>query len=305
MDVCVSLTTPPFLSLLGRLLRRRRKTRLVLWTMDLYPEIAVTFGVLRAQGRLHRLLAALARRVYRSADAIVSLGEVMAQRLRAAGAPGRAIHVVHNWVPREAVNETPPSEEDRVTLLYSGNLGLGHELETILYAAAKLPEAERSRLGVRFIGYGKLRPRLEALTEELGLTCVEFAPPCPLGELSESLSQGDVHLISQRPGTEGLLVPSKLYGILAAGRPALYVGSDQTEVAEILRDALAGRIVPAGDVSAAAKALRDFIRDADLRRDMGRRARTYYQAHFGRDRSTARLVDVIESTLFPPKEGQT
>jgi colanic acid biosynthesis glycosyl transferase WcaI len=104
MDVCVALTTPPFIALVALLLRRLRGTRMVVWTMDLYPEIAVALGVLKERCLLRRVLARLSRRVYRTAGAIVSLGEVMAQRLVEAGAPREKIAVVHNWVPREAVD---------------------------------------------------------------------------------------------------------------------------------------------------------------------------------------------------------
>lgn len=103
MDVCVALTTPPFIALIGVLLRWFRRTKLVIWTMDLYPDVAVAFGVLEDRCLLCRLLARLSRRIYKSCSGIISLGEVMAQRLVKAGAPQDRITVVHNWVPREPV----------------------------------------------------------------------------------------------------------------------------------------------------------------------------------------------------------
>jgi colanic acid biosynthesis glycosyl transferase WcaI len=103
IDVCVALTTPPFIALIGLLLRSLRGTRMVVWTMDLYPEVAVAFGVLKEKCLLRRVLARLSKRVYRTAGAIISLGEVMTQRLIEAGAPHEKIAVIHNWVPREAL----------------------------------------------------------------------------------------------------------------------------------------------------------------------------------------------------------
>lgn len=292
MDACVSLTTPPFIALVGCLLRRRRGTKHVLWTMDLYPEIAAALGALRRDSRLYRFWAGVARRIYAGADGIISLGEEMTRRLQQAGAPPERIRTVHNWVPGEAVAFHPPVDCAAMTLLYSGNLGLGHELETALRAAAMLENRVAFRF--RFVGDGKLRPRLQALAKEWNLTNVDFAPPRPLSELSASLAEGDVHLVSQRPGTEGLLVPSKLYGTLAAGRAVLYIGPEKTEVAEIVRQSGAGRIVAPGDVVGAAEALRDLLADADARRRMGRNARNYYEAHFGRDRSVRQIVEAVE-----------
>ncbi len=106
MDVCVALTTPPFIALVGLMLHRFKGTQIVLWTMDLYPEVTVAFGVLKKKGFLYRLLAWLSRRLYKSSSGIVSLGEVMTDRLVQAGAPRSKIVTVHNWVPGEIVRPT-------------------------------------------------------------------------------------------------------------------------------------------------------------------------------------------------------
>ena len=103
MDVCVALTTPPFIALIGLILRRLRGTKVVVWTMDVYPEVAVAFDVLSERSLLRRLLARVSRRVYKAAVAVISLGEVMTERLAEAGVPRDKITVVHNWVPREPV----------------------------------------------------------------------------------------------------------------------------------------------------------------------------------------------------------
>lgn len=300
MDVCVSLTTPPFIALVGGLLQQRRRTKLVLWTMDLYPEIAVAFGAIARDGLPHRILRRIARRVYGAADGVISLGETMSDLLVKAGVPPERITTVHNWVPGETVEYHEPLANDVVTLLYSGNLGLGHELETAVRALASL--SDRSKLRVRFVGYGKLRARLQAMVRDVNLTCVEFAPPCSLGALSASLATGEIHLVSQRPGTRGLLVPSKIYGILAAGRAVLYIGPDDTEVAGIVRHAEVGRVVPPGDVEAAAMAIRELLADGEGRRRMGDNARRYYETHFGRTRSVERILDVMEAVGHKPLE---
>lgn len=107
MDVCVSLTTPPFIALVALILHRFKGTRLVLWTMDLYPEVAVAFGVLKKKSLLYRLLAWFSKYLYKSSSRIVSLGEVMTNRLVEAGAPRSKVVIVHNWVPGEMVHPTP------------------------------------------------------------------------------------------------------------------------------------------------------------------------------------------------------
>ena len=103
-DVCVSLTTPPLISLIGLMLSKLKGTKHVIWMMDVYPEIAVAYDVLSERSLLHRLLARINRRLYRNAEAVISLGEVMSRRLEEAGAAAEKIHIVHNWVPGEPGN---------------------------------------------------------------------------------------------------------------------------------------------------------------------------------------------------------
>lgn len=102
-DVCVSLTTPPFISLIGLMLSRLKGTRSVIWVMDVYPDIAVAYDVLRKKALLYRLLTRLNKMLYRNAAAVISLGEVMTERLQSLGARPEKLHTVPNWVPGESV----------------------------------------------------------------------------------------------------------------------------------------------------------------------------------------------------------
>jgi len=103
MDVCVSLTTPPFIGLIGVMLSRLRRTRLLLWSMDTYPEVLVAFRVLREQDRVYRVLSWVSRQVYRHCSAVISLGKCMTERLQEAGVPIDKIHTIDNWVPGEVI----------------------------------------------------------------------------------------------------------------------------------------------------------------------------------------------------------
>jgi glycosyltransferase involved in cell wall biosynthesis len=293
MDVCLCLTTPPFVSLLGAGLARRRRTALVCWTMDLYPEIAVALDVLRGRGLFHRMLKRVAAGIYRSSKAIIALGDVMARALAAAGADPDRISVVHNWVPSDAIQPADLPDQGSFTIMYSGNLGMGHQLDTLLHGVAGLDRP--SDISVMFVGGGKMKTTLERMSGELGLDCVRFAPPCPLAELSQSMAQASVHVVSQRPGTEGLIVPSKIYGILASGRPALYIGPGDTEVARIIRDSECGILVEAGDVKGVTAALEKLRSDRQQLVRMADRARLGYSRLSGMAESTAAIAEIVES----------
>jgi glycosyltransferase involved in cell wall biosynthesis len=310
MDVCVSLTTPPFIALVGSLLKRFRRTSLAIWSMDLYPEVLAAFGVVSPTSHVYRFLATLSERLYRRSDAILSLGDVMTTRLAEAGADVDKITTVHNWVPGEVVRPLESEHvglrhkwglADKTVLMYSGNLGVGHELDTVVHAMATLDE--RVNLFGVFVGHGRMRQPLVGLVRALGLTNVQFRPPQPLNELSQTLATGDIHVVSQRLGTEGLIVPSKLYGILAAARPVIYVGPANTEVGQIIRDGGGGMIVPNGDVAALADALTRLAGDARQRKEMGRQGQDFYRRHLGRKRSVERIVRIIED--LPPKSSDS
>ena len=178
------------------------------------------------------------------------------------------------------------------TLLYSGNLGIGQDLDTVLRAAARLDGA--LGLHILIVGGGKGLPSVKRLVAELQLKNVEFGEPVPLYRLNEILATGDIHIICQKIGTEGLLVPSKIYSTLAVGRPALFVGPADCEVGRIVHDSRSGFIVEPGDVEGAFNALMNLIRSAALRWEMGQNAKEYHEYYFGRQKSLAKIISIIE-----------
>jgi colanic acid biosynthesis glycosyl transferase WcaI len=179
-----------------------------------------------------------------------------------------------------------------ITLLYSGNFGLGHELDTMLRAVHVLRDEVAVRL--LLVGAGGDIVRVRQLVAMLRLANTELRPPVPLDQLWELLASGDIHIVTQKPSTEGLIVPSKIYGTLAAGRPTIFVGPERCDVAEIVRRSASGFVVAPGDVPSAGEALRQLATNAALRQEMGRRAKDYYRVNLGRRRSVSQIIDIIE-----------
>ena len=299
-DACLALTTPPFIGAIGGLLKQMRGTRLVLWTMDLWPEVAEALGTIRPGSWASRMLRRLAGWVYNQADAVVSLGSEMTQRLCKLGVAREKIVSVHNWVPSEVVSPMPRGRgfldnrivnNDQFVVMHSGNMGRSHEFDTIL-AAAELLKNDGSVIFV-FAGDGQCRQTLIQDVERRNLSNVQFIQPVPLEHLAELLAVAHVHLVSLRQGLEGLLVPSKIYGILAAGRPAIMVGSTRNEVAQLLRDSGAGLMVESGRTEELASAIRNLRDRPDWARQMGQAGREFYEQNLGRDRSVAAIVGEI------------
>ena len=162
--------------------------------------------------------------------------------------------------------------EDRFLVMYSGNFGLGHDVDTFLLAAQRLQDDDRIRFA--FVGGGKKKSIVEDFVNKHQLHNAVLAPYQPRESLDELLSAADCHLVSLLVGVEGIMVPSKLFGILAAARPALFIGDDQSEISQVIRDESCGSTVDEGDVDALVNAILSYADDPALARRQGNAGRT-------------------------------
>ena len=294
-DAVLAMSTPPLVATIGALRRSLRGTRFVYWLQDVYPELAVEFGVLRPGSLATRAFGAASRWTLRRADAVIVLGDAMGDRVRAKGVAPERVHVVPNWADERAIRPVPHAEnafrrahglDGKRVVLYSGNMGRAHDVATVLQAARQLREEQD--LVFLFIGDGAKRPEVEAAAREL--PSVRLLPYQPRETLAESLSAGDVHLVTQEPFTVGLIEPSKLYGVMAAGRPVLYVGPPETEAGRTVVRERIGEVVANEDGSTAVAALRRLLQsDAEL----GARARGAFLQGYTRANRTAQIADIL------------
>jgi glycosyltransferase involved in cell wall biosynthesis len=224
-DLLVAMTDPPLLSVPAALVAGLRGARLVLWCQDLFPEIAAAHGLRFARGRLGRLLRALRDWSLRRAETVVAIHPTMARRLAALGVPEARIRVIENWAPagiRPVPHAANPLrrewgvEDDRFVVAYSGNLGRVHDPAGVIDLVRRTAGRGVTWL---FIGGGAGMAELARVVAAEGLPDVLFRPYQPRERLAESLSVADLHLVSLDPAFEGLVWPSKIYGIEAAGRP--------------------------------------------------------------------------------------
>ena len=273
--VCVSMTTPPFLLLAGAVLRLRGARHLH-WCLDIYPEIAHALGVLG--GAAASLLVAARRILWHVTDVVVTLGPFMAGTVAKTSLSRRKTRVIPLWAedggpPVEAAGplETP----SRFTLLYSGNIGAAHDVETALSAAHRLPEVD-----FVFAGDGAKRPLVEKAARDT--PNVRLQSLSSREHLAARLRSASAHLVTLDPRADGLLVPSKLYAAMASGRPVIVVASDRNELAlELERGGFGVRIEP-GDVDAFVSAVKRLARDRALADEAGRRAKAaFLERHRG------------------------
>jgi colanic acid biosynthesis glycosyl transferase WcaI len=286
----VTLTTPPLISLLGTLLKNFRGSRHFIWEMDVYPDIAVCLNVLKPRSVVTRLIGAVADFSRKRADGIIALGDEMKARLVARGIPEHKVFVAENWADgREIV--PAPFEEGPLVVHYSGTFGLAHEQHTIAEAMRQLSNDNRFRFV--FAGGGARRVWLEEFCRAEGIRNSEFRSYASRAELGRSLAQGHVGLVTQIPETAGAIVPSKTYGIMAAGRPMLYVGPQGATPARVLERHGCGWRIEPGDVPGMVQLLKRLEQDRGLVREAGARARRAFEKYYDRPIGTTRILSIL------------
>jgi glycosyltransferase involved in cell wall biosynthesis len=297
-DVVLTMTDPPVIALAGYLVSRFHRSRFVYISQDVFPEVGNVLGVIRP-GAVSGFLSRLNRFLLSRADRVVAIGRDMERRLLAKGAPRERIRVIENWVDTEAIHpvarRNPLAARHRLdrhfVVMHSGNVGLSQDLDTVLGAARLL----RDRPDVLFVivGDGVARARLEARADRLGLYNLRFLPYQDLRDLKYSLASADVSLVTLKRGLAGYIVPSKLAGIMASGRPVLAAVEPECEVARVVRKAHCGVVIDPGDPVKLARAVEYLREDPRLLELQGRNARNAALARFSRQRAAEEYRDMI------------
>ncbi len=278
-DILVAKTDPPLLSVPMARAARRSGALLINWLQDLYPEVAGVLGVSLARGPVGRVLTHVRDRSLRAATVNVVIGELMRARLISGGVHPDSVAHIQNWAIEDGLAPVAPDDNplrrewglhDKLVVGYSGNLGRAHEFATLLNAAELL--RERRDLAYLFIGGGHHIEQLKGEAAARGLADrFHFAPYQDRARLSQSLSAPDVHWLSLRPELEGLIVPSKFYGIAAVGRPTLAIARPGGEIPNLLGRYDCGLQATPGCPEEVVAAL-DRLADAGYRAGLGRNA---------------------------------
>ena len=304
MDLVLTLTTPPLISLLGTALKLLRGSSHFIWEMDVYPDVAVSLGYWRAGGMVERLVGLLADFSRRRADGIVALGECMRARLQARGLAADTIMVADNWADSRAIQPVErPGDPEQLVMLYSGNLGRAHDVETIAQTMLHLKDDPRFRFF--FTGGGPRRKELQDFCERERLTATEWRPYVQREALGESLGAGDIGLVTEQNSCCGAVVPSKVYGLLAAGRPVLFIGPAEATPARILARFGCGWQIDCGDTAAAVALLRTLADHRELVHEAALRARAALLQHFDLPLGVSRICDLIGVSPLQHPADQT
>jgi colanic acid biosynthesis glycosyl transferase WcaI len=297
-DVVLCMTDPPVVADVALLVARRYRAPLVVISQDVFPEIAIQLKRLEnplLMGVLRGLVSAYLRR----ADRIVAIGETMKQRLEAKGARADRVHVIPNWVDtgrlRPLGKDTQWAHErgfvDRFVVMHSGNVGHAQDLDSLVRSATFLRDLDN--LVIPIIGTGARHAELIALAERLDVEQVVFLYYQNRNVLPQSLSSADVHVVGLAPGLAGYVVPSRVYGILAVGRPVIAAADADSETTRVVTEVGCGVVVPPGRPELLARAIRDAhdgVYDLDA---MGARGREWVEREADRSVAVRRYRDLL------------
>ena len=305
-DLVLCMTDPPVVGDIGLVVARRFGVPLLVISQDVFPEIAERVKRLEnpvVLGALRRLVALYLRR----ADSVVAIGETMKQRLEEKGAPADRVTVIPNWVdttelhpqPRRNAWSAEQGVDDAFVVMHSGNVGHAQDLDTLVRAATFLRDLDR--LQIMVIGFGARHGELTQLATRLEVKgAIRFLGYQPRGRLSLSLGAGDLHYVGLARGLSGYVVPSRLYGILAAGRPVLVSADADSETVRLVQEAECGIVVPPGRPELVALAIRDVMEGRISLEGMGQRGREWVEEEADREVAFGRYRRLVgELTSLP------
>lgn len=298
-------TAPPFLHSLGYVINLIFGTRYICILYDFYPDIAVELGVIGQQHWLVKLWDWVNQRVWARSQAIVVLSPTMQQRLcDKYPAIADKVVVIHNWANPQQIRPMAKHQNwfaqahqlvDPFVVLYAGNLGRCHDLETILGAAQILQS--HSQIKFLFIGGGARYSECQDRAAALGLQNLLFLPYQEVAVLPYSLTACDLALVSIGPGMEGLIAPSKLYGALASGRPIAAICAADSYLHTLIQEANCGQSFRHQDSQGLATFIQYLHHNPLLRQELGLAARYYLQTHFSPEISGYRYYQLIRQGL--------
>ena len=290
-DIVMALTTPPLIGLVAVAIGRLRGMQVVALMQDVYPDVAIALGALRRRSLLSRTLGWLTRQMLKGSTRIIVLGECMKDRIVEIIGPERLsrIDVIHNWADGATIKPIDEKESsfaarnrigNAFVVMFSGNLGQVNDFETLMESASLLKN--RPDIQFVFIGEGAKKTYIAEYARINNLTNVRLLPYQPQEDLRVSLAAGHASVVTLADGLAGLSVPSKSYGIMAAGRPILFVGDRRSSIAALVQTHDCGEVIDCGDAARVAQVIESWAHNRRHADKLGLNGRAAFEKYFDR-----------------------
>jgi len=302
------VSNPPIILWLGFLVHKLWGQRYVILVYDIFPDMMIRFSGLSENGLVSRVWRFLNRKSFENAEVVFTIGGYMAARLDAVYDSKKTslnqTVVISNWADPEIIQPINKAENwfakkygqvDRLTVLYSGTMGLKHNIELMIKSAVKLREV--SDLHFLFIGRGEGYNHLSQVVAEEQLTNATLLPFLPEKDITYSLATGDIAVVALDRGGEGVYVPSKTYSSLAAGSALLAICCDENEIAELIRTNKCGLVVPPDDLDSFINALLKFKNDKKFLDVCRTNSKKAVDTYFNRQICTDQYIEILKGVF--------
>ncbi len=301
-DIVVALTSPPLVGFFACWVARLKRSKFIYWVMDMNPDEVIAMGWIGAGGITARLLETVSQWILKRSDKIVVLDRFMQKRVINKGALGNRVTVIAPW-SHDGVKPMPHEKnpfrkqyglENQFVVMYSGNHSVCHPLDTLLEAARELQKEP----GIRFvfIGGGARTADVRNFKQKYGLENILQLEYQPRAGIPQSLSAADIHTVVMGENMAGIVHPSKIYGILALGRPFLYIGPRESHVTDLLNNGAIGYSFLPGEVSQVVKAIQQAKSLSAGEREAIRQQNTKVAASLSKETQMPRILDIFSSS---------
>lgn len=300
-QVVITQSDPPLICLIGLFFAKYYNAKFIYYIADIYPDVGIVTGKLK-NPIINFLLSKANQVAFKNADKIICLGDSMKKKIVDKGVNEDKIEVVHNWADTKILHPIKKAENsfikknnlsNKFIVMYSGNIGLTQNLENVVKAAKELQE--NKDIIFAFIGEGASKENLVKTIKKENVTNIRFFPYQPKEELKYSLSAADIHLVPFHKGLKGVLVPCKIYGILACGKPFISWVEKETEIYDIAHKYKCGLIIPPDNIRNLIRAIKWAHKNQNRLQEMSQRGVDTATKYFDRSISTKKINEIILS----------
>lgn len=298
-SVVVVMSDPPLMSVFVGFVSKIKRFEFVIWSQDLYPEIASACQKIKKNGFLYKLLFSLRNWSFSSAKVIIAVSEDMRTYLLSSGLKKDKVKVIYNWYKPFLISKSKSSDDlfsdyrtgGQILVGYFGNLGLVHDYKTV---KATIQASVDINVRFLFVGCGLRSMDLQSGLSEDSLEKCAFLRYFPRENLHEGLRSVDVHWFSLLPECKNYVMPSKFYGILASGKPCIFVGDKDSEVARIIEDNDLGMIISPGDSKSFLEAINFYKENPSEREKTGVRGRLFFENHYTLNHAVSAWMEILK-----------